>query len=96
MPADDEAREIARRLTCKTCRWWDRTEPHHTHGDCRRLPPLNTLAAYGRAIGGDRVQVTMESHRAASWPNTSGDDWCGEHSRVRAALVEMEARGDGA
>lgn len=72
----DEQHKTSR---CETCRWWDRLVPEHTYADCRRLPPLNTLSVSGRELGGGRVQVTLDTHRAASWPNTAHDDWCGEH-----------------
>lgn len=65
--------------TCESCRFWDLREPHHTYGDCRRLPPRNTLSVYGTDLGGGRIKVEMTSHVAASWPNTASADWCGEH-----------------
>lgn len=67
------------RATCGTCRFWDREQPHHVYGDCRRLPPLNTLSAYGRQGLGQRIEVTITTDRSAAWPNCSQDDWCGEH-----------------
>lgn len=71
--------------TCETCRWWDRRDPSHTYADCRRLPPRNTLSVSGREIGGGRVQVTLDTHANASWPNTAANDWCGEHAPQEAA-----------
>ena len=64
--------------TCKGRRWWDKKDPGHTYADCRRNPPLNTLSAAGREVGGGRVHVEILTHRHASWPNTHEDDWCGE------------------
>lgn len=64
---------------CATCRWWDRLQEGHTYGDCRRMPPLNTFYAAGRQTSADRVEVNLMTDRRASWPNTSQDDWCGEH-----------------
>lgn len=54
--------------TCETCRWWQPEDlPGRTTGMCRRLPPQ--LPGIDPRNGAD-----------AWWPETDGNDWCGEHA----------------
>lgn len=54
----------ARDERCDRCRFWDRLEDDEDDtGLCRRYPP---------GIAGERG-------RNAEWPETLGDDFCGEY-----------------
>jgi len=57
---------------CHGCRFWNRDDPEVFSGDCRRhAPRLSGMAApHGNSIHQDP--------RAAMWPMTMRDDWCGE------------------
>lgn len=56
---------------CFNCRFWWPDHDEHFTGDCRANPPrLSGMAApHGNA--------THQDPRAAMWPSTNRDDWCG-------------------
>lgn len=56
---------------CSSCRWW---VPHYVYGsvgECRRHAPRAALKG--------SVNAEEEDAWQALWPDTSSDDWCGEH-----------------
>lgn len=53
-----------RNKTCRNCHYFD-------NGYCRRYPPQVSVEIEGDGAG-------LLSHECASWPITSGHDWCGE------------------
>ena len=57
---------------CHTCRFWQSFDNEVFDGDCRReAPKLAGMAApHGNA--------TFQDPKAAMWPTTQRDDWCGE------------------
>lgn len=67
-------------VTCETCRWWDKSEPHHTFASCRRWPPRASLGVTVQERGyGGKPDVSIYTRPEAEWPNTAHNDWCGEH-----------------
>jgi hypothetical protein len=58
---------------CFNCRYWSADDDEVFSGDCRRHSPrlAGMAAPHGNA--------TFQDPRAAMWPATSRDDWCGEH-----------------
>lgn len=65
---------------CEDCFWWDKKEPQHIYGDCRRQPPQFNLTVNVRRdqYTDGRDTITISRFPNAQWPNTSKDDWCGE------------------
>lgn len=65
------ATETSDTQTCLTCRFWDSHAHTNTSGTCRRMPP-----------GGGHWRPSREGEQSwieANWPDTSFDEWCGEH-----------------
>lgn len=72
-----DAREVA---ACASCQFWEHHHEDLLAGDCRRRAPrlAGMAAPHGNA--------TYQEPRAAMWPETMRDDWCGEYE-VRAHLL---------
>ena len=107
MPADDEAREIARGLTKaqrKALLWLVVSEDWQERGKANKEISRPSLFAMHNVCRGDprkRLCITYSLCECAA-PKMEGGRWLPDAwrltplgSRVRAALTEMEARGDG-
>lgn len=65
---------------CATCRFWHRDDSSYIFGFCRRWPARAGFVIHAaKAHQYDRIEVTMSTSSNAEWPNTKGDEGCGEH-----------------
>lgn len=71
-------------VTCYNCRFWDACDAERLGGQCRYFPPsmVGNIAPHGNA--------TMQQPKAAVWPITRPDDWCGRFE-ARKTLEEVMA-----
>lgn len=58
---------------CRTCRWWDRY-PTKDKGHCHRRAPQPESSYDDDGYPDQPIPL---------WPQTDGDDWCGEHEAAR-------------
>lgn len=62
---DQAVASVSPEANCGDCRFWlGGTEGDPTHGLCRRFPPVPCGVGYASRTG---------------WPETTADEWCGEH-----------------
>lgn len=52
---------------CRECKFWEKMAKDH--GGCRRYPPQVTE---------DPTASSIRSRYNSTFPETKGDDWCGE------------------
>ena len=87
--------------TCRTCRWHDvrgftqfygkRITEFREGGFCRRLPPWPdfTRLMHPSLQEEPRYKVMV----FAFWPETQGDDWCGEWQAKEAPSLDIPRDG---
>jgi hypothetical protein len=64
-------------VDCMDCGYWKRLNVPGAEGECRRYPPTVVVMV----TSGDFEN--LESEDAIRWPETNGEDWCGEGRRNR-------------
>ena len=72
----DERGRTMTKPKCETCEWWDRDEICPEEGEnfsvCRKNAP--------RPLSENDKFFARGKDVPSQWPETNGDDWCGEHS----------------
>jgi hypothetical protein len=80
---------------CETCRFWDARNRRllALDGQCRRFPPVPFFDVADWCDDESDTPGTrlVESH----FPQTYGDDWCGEYRPRDEAAPAEPGRGDG-
>lgn len=76
--------------TCETCPFWENEtfDDDSSYGQCQRFPPVapTTNLQQKESI----AALGSEGYWKGCFPETSNDDWCGEHPIIKI----MVERGD--
>lgn len=70
-----------KRPTCETCAYWHIYEDQKILGNCKRNAPKPVEWPEGLDGGG----------YGTCWPETTDDDWCGEHPDFPDYLASLKA-----